>query len=59
MKITAIEAACYLIPVELPGFPEPEMSDCFVCHIHTDEGISGRRWSRRSRRESRSCAGCS
>jgi L-alanine-DL-glutamate epimerase-like enolase superfamily enzyme len=41
MKIAAVEAACYRIPVELPGFPEPEMSDCFVVFIHTDEGISG------------------
>ncbi|MFP6890682.1 MAG: mandelate racemase/muconate lactonizing enzyme family protein [Nitrospinota bacterium] len=41
MKITSIETKSYLIPVELPRFPEPEMSDCFVVLIHTDEGITG------------------
>ena len=41
MKITSVEAETYLVPVELPGFPEPEMSDCFMVRIHTDEGITG------------------
>lgn len=41
MQIIHIEAKTYLIPVELPRFPEPEMSECFVVFVHTDGGISG------------------
>lgn len=41
MKIVSVEAESYLIPVELPRFAEPEISDCVVCTIQTDEGITG------------------
>ncbi|MBI2176804.1 MAG: mandelate racemase/muconate lactonizing enzyme family protein [Candidatus Tectomicrobia bacterium] len=41
MKITHVEADSYVIPVELPRFPEPVKSDCVVCRVHTDQGITG------------------
>src|SRR3990172_8073300 len=41
MKITHVEADSHLIPVELPRFPEPVKSDCVVCRVHTDQGVTG------------------
>jgi L-alanine-DL-glutamate epimerase-like enolase superfamily enzyme len=41
MKIVGVEARTYIVPVELPRFPEPLRSDCFAVLIHTDEGITG------------------
>ncbi len=41
MKIVSVEANSYVVPVEFPRLAEPENSDCVVCLIHTDEGISG------------------
>ncbi|MEE9274652.1 MAG: mandelate racemase/muconate lactonizing enzyme family protein [bacterium] len=41
MKIASVEADAYLIPVELPRFPEPLRSDAMVCRIRTEEGLTG------------------
>ncbi|MFQ5895521.1 MAG: mandelate racemase/muconate lactonizing enzyme family protein [Nitrospinota bacterium] len=41
MKIASVEADSYLVPVELPRFAEPVMSDAVVCRIRTEEGLTG------------------